>query len=435
MIDLFDEMDLPISDNPVSEARTSDDVSADSQPAVDDTPITQTASLKEGLTFGTSIPPYDGTTAPDRMGKPEAENFSLFGQNMFGDDVLPPSSGKLSERFKIPPFSVLSARDGIWQDRKRAWLALGIESEVGRGDKLMYASQDRLNEIMRDKAAPGGSKMPAADYSRGERGDGRGRPVKGLTWSGKAAEFDGYLVLEGTRDDTQISGTSIFDPVLCEMAYTWFCPSAGHILDPFAGGSVRGVVASKLGKTYTGIDLRPEQIDANNVQAARICQSAQPRWITGDSTDLLSFGIAPVDFVFSCPPYGDLEQYSDDPRDLSTMEFPAFLDAYRRIIAASVTLLKADRFAVFVVGDFRDNKGLYRNFVSETIAAFKAAGADFYNDAILVTAVGSLPIRAGRQFDSGRKLGKTHQNILGFVKGDPKRAAEACNGQIDLPNV
>ena len=38
--------------------------------------------------------------------------------------------------------------------------------------------------------------------------------------------------------------------------------------------------------------------------------------------------------------------------------------------------------------------------------------------AILVTAIGSLPIRVPRQFDAGRKMGKTHQNVLVFIKGD-----------------
>lgn len=41
--------------------------------------------------------------------------------------------GKLSDRFMLPPFSVFNAREGWWQDRKRAWLALGIKSELGRG--------------------------------------------------------------------------------------------------------------------------------------------------------------------------------------------------------------------------------------------------------------------------------------------------------------
>lgn len=47
----------------------------------------------------------------------------------------PPTQGPtLSDRFLVPPFSVLDARQGYWQDRKRQWLALGIMSELGRGD-------------------------------------------------------------------------------------------------------------------------------------------------------------------------------------------------------------------------------------------------------------------------------------------------------------
>jgi DNA modification methylase len=30
--------------------------------------------------------------------------------------------------------------------------------------------------------------------------------------------------------------------------------AAGLVLDPFAGGSVRGIVANKLGRRYCGID-------------------------------------------------------------------------------------------------------------------------------------------------------------------------------------
>ncbi len=94
-------------------------------------------------------------------------------------------------------------------------------------------------------------------------------------------------------------------------------------------------------------------------------------------------------------------------------------------------MLKPDRFACFTVGDVRDKAGIYRNFVSDTIAAFQDAGAKLYNEAILVTACGSLPIRAAKQFSSGRKLGKTHQNVLVFVKGDPAKATKAC-GPVEV---
>jgi intein/homing endonuclease len=139
----------------------------------------------------------------------------------------------------------------------------------------------------------------------------------------------------------------------------------------------------------------------------------------------------------NCPPYADLEVYSDHPADISNMPYDKFLPSYRQIIAESVKLLKPNRFACFVVGHLRDEKGFYRNFVADTIHAFEDAGARLYNEAILVTAIGSLPIRVGRQFAGYRKLGKTHQNLLIFFKGDPQTIKEwpAHAGQAITPEV
>jgi DNA modification methylase len=233
----------------------------------------------------------------------------------------------------------------------------------------------------------------------------------------------------------EATGTSIFDPVLCEVCYRWFCPPGGAVLDPFCGGSVRGVVAALLGRRYCGFDLRPEQVEANQAQGAALCPAAcMPEWFCGDSRETLpalaAAGTA-FDFVFSCPPYGDLERYSDDPRDLSTMDYPAFRAAYTEVVAAACRLLRPDRFAAFVVGDFRDRKGFYRSFPAHTVAAFEAAGLRYYNEAVLLTAVGSLPIRVGKQFEGARKLGRTHQQVLVFVKGCPK-AATAAVGPVDF---
>lgn len=227
------------------------------------------------------------------------------------------------------------------------------------------------------------------------------------------------------------TGTSIFDPVLCELAYRWFCPLGGLILDPFAGGSVRGIVASKLGRQYVGVELRAEQVSANRDQAGEICGDPMPVWQVGDSAALIPSLSLEADFVFSCPPYADLEVYSDDPRDLSTMKYNAFRSVYNEIIVASCRKLKDDRFACFVVGDVRDAKGFYYGFPWHTIDAFERAGLRLYNEAVLVTAVGSLPIRVGKQFSSSRKLGKTHQNVLIFCKGDPRKATEAV-GEVDF---
>jgi hypothetical protein len=291
-------------------------------------------------------------------------------------------SATLSEKFGAAPFSVLNAREGWWQERKRAWLALGIKSECGRD------------------AATGGSKM-VAGYANGERQTG--------------------LVAE--------SDTSIFDPVLCELAYAWFSPKQGTILDPFAGGSVRGIVAAKMGRAYIGQELRVEQVAENQKQAQEICldDTTKPKWIEGDSRTIdKTCADIEADLIFSCPPYADLEVYSDNPADISSLAYEQFKEAYREIIAKACSRLKKDRFACFVVGEVRDKRGNYYDFVGDTVQAFRDAGLQYYNEAILVTMVGSLPIRAGKQFSASRKLGKTHQNILVFVKGDGKKAAQAC---------
>ena len=297
---------------------------------------------------------------------------ALFGTDLFGEAIKPKASGTVAERFTLPPFTILDARSGDWQERKRAWASLGINSEVGRTENLLRMSDT---------------------CSLGEK------------------------------------DTSIFDPVVCELAYRWFCPAGGQVVDPFAGGSVRGIVAGALGRHYWGCDLRPEQIAANEAQADEIAPRVRPVWVYGDSMETLADAPA-ADFVFSCPPYGDLEKYSDDPRDLSAMDWHAFVAAYKRIILRAVGRMKPDTFACFVVGDFRDGRGFYRNFVSETIDGFEQAGARLYNEAILATMIGSASMRVTKQFESGRKLAKTHQNVLVFCKGDWKKAAARCAAGI-----
>ncbi len=270
----------------------------------------------------------------------------------------------------------------------------------------------------------------------------RGEHVVGKTKTGKAQAIGTQSWVQDKIDAGDIeggmasghTGTSIFDPVLCELVYRWFCPADGLVLDPFAGGSVRGLVASCLGRRYVGIDLRPEQIAANVAQMA-IATGPKPDWRCGDSSEMGKvLDDVRADLLFSCPPYWNLEIYSDDARDLSTMGVDDFFTTQAKIIKQAVARLKADRFAVWVVGDVRDKDGYYVNLPGRTVEAFIAAGARLYNEAILVTAAGSLPMRVLRQFTAGRKLGKMHQNVLVFCKGDWRKAVRAC-GAVEFGDI
>ena len=306
---------------------------------------------------------------------------AIFGLNLFGDPVQPPSRGPVADAFVEPPFTVLDARSGDWQDRKRAWAAMGIQGEVGRTCEGSNAWND-------------------------------------LALNPRTAESTKKIAAVG-------DGPTIFDPVVCELAYRWFCPEVGQVIDPFAGGSVRGIVAGALGRKYWGCDLRAEQIAANEAQADSIGVDPRPVWVCGDSRDTLKDTPA-ADLLFTCPPYGDLERYSDDESDLSAMTWTGFTIAYRLILTRAAAKLRDNRFACLVVGNFRDPRtGLYRDLVGETVAVMTTAGLGYYNEAVLVTSVGSASMRVTKQFNAGRKLCKTHQNVLVFVKGDWRKAVAA----------
>lgn len=308
----------------------------------------------------------------DLTGQTEDEINKLLDMTGSLGDTENEAAGNLTEQFIVPPFSILDTKQGYWQTRKRAWMSLGLKSELGREGALTYASSASNDPV-----------------------------------SQKLLDIS--------------DGTSVFDPVLCELVYSWFNVPNGTVLDSFAGGSVRGVIASKLGQQYVGVELRGEQVEANREQASTICTDPMPVWIHGDSLNIkeLASGVSP-DLFFSCPPYADLEVYSDDPADLSNMAYPDFLDLYRQIIKNGCDMLKPNRFAVFVVGEVRGKNGGYYNFVGDTVNAFKDAGMNYYNEIILANAISTLALRAGRQFNISRKIGKAHQNILVFYKGDLK---------------
>lgn len=285
----------------------------------------------------------------------------------------------LKEQFIVPPFSVLDARSGDWQKRKKKWLEI-VQSGNGRKEGLL--------------------------------GDG----LKNL----------------GEKYSKTLTGTSIFDPVLTEVLLHWFSPKGGKIIDPFAGGSVRGLVSSFLGREYTGMDLSQQQIAANIEGYEKVAGNTDvfgqplkaPQWICGDSTTIderVEGG--GFDMLLTCPPYFDLEQYSDDPADISNMSYEDFLAAYETIFTKAIAKVKDNGFIAVVVGEVRDDNGIYRNFIGDTIEAVKRAGAQYYNEIVLVTMLGTLPVRIRRQFEASRKVGNTHQKALIFFKS----AAEQKN--------
>ncbi len=289
----------------------------------------------------------------------ELEQKDLFG------NVIRPEGSVLVNKFVVPPFSILDAQQGYWGERKEVWRRLGLKGDEGRDETVLWSPS-------LEKYRPG------------------------------------------------LPRISVFDPVLCEVVYSWFCPPAGTVLDPFAGAVSRGVVAEVTGHPYTGIELRQEQVDANYDTA--LAMGVTPEWITGSSERLDE--ILPAgqlwDLVFTCPPYFDLEVYSSKDGDGSAFaSYEAFTGWYVGIFKQAVRRLRANRFLVVVVGEIRDERGVYRNFVGDNVGLFTGLHLAYYNEIIFRTMLGTAPVRANTTFPPGRKIVKVHQSLV-FYKGDPE---------------
>ena len=604
-----------------------------------------------------------------------------------GDALAPrENAGSLAQRFGVPPFTVLDSRTGTWQDRKRAWHAMGINSTVGRDDELAY----------------GGGLGTYRNWYQ------VANSYPDLTPAELIEQHSDKLVRFNTGD-----GTSLFDPVLAELLVAWHTTAGDRVLDPWAGGSVRGLVSAGLGREYVGHELRQEQVDANVEQweAARehlpnlgagadrttddpdaltpvqqvgdywvkrddlfavggsrggkvrtclaLAQEAQqrgdttlvtagsrhspqvnivaavaehmgmsaqvhvpagdptpevtlaeqvgaevhrhrpghnsvivrraadaaaepgnahipfgmehpmavtftaaqvanlpaevtrvvmpvgsgmslaglllglqdqgrtdvtvlgvkvgadptdrlnkyaprgwadmctlvdaedgydavpddtylhhlsldphyeakclpflapgdllwvvgrrataepdlpvagaeppaPQWVTGDSrVTMAEHPPHSFDLVLGCPPYYDIESYSDDDADLSTMTTEEFDAAMAATLAVADRALKPDRFAAFVVGGARDKRGNLRDMKKCMIDAAAAAGWHLANDAVLLTQAGSAAFRAGRAFTARRTLARVHQDVVIFVKGD-RKAATVRLGDVYLGDM
>ena len=280
------------------------------------------------------------------------------------DEII---KNKLRMSYVIPPFSILDTRQGYWQERKKLWKSL-IKDEGESREYTLYKVQERK------------------DFLRKRLGAG--------------------------------TTVSILDPVLSEISCKWFCVDKGSIIDPFAGDTVFGFVSSFLGNTFKGIELREEQTTLNNQRCKDYNLNAE--YFCDDGQNVLKhIEENSQDMIFSCPPYYDLEVYSEDEKDASTQEtYEDFIKILDNTFRDSIKCLKDDRFAVIVVGDIRNKKtGGYYGFPDDITRIFTKYGMMLYNSMILVETQGAAGLKTNSQMKN-RKAVKTHQNVLVFYKDD-----------------
>lgn len=222
--------------------------------------------------------------------------------------------------------------------------------------------------------------------------------------------------LNGNRSDRRNGVNngkcSVFNPHLAQMVLSAYAPLNGKIYDAFGGGGTRGYIATKMGFEYTGVELREEEY--NRVKEQMKKWNIYFNFVLEDSIKYKPK--EKFDFAFTCPPYYDLEVYSEMEEDLSNAKtYDEYLEMLKKVINNIYDCLKEDCFAVFIIGNFRNKKGELVHLNGDLIRISKEIGFKLWDELIWQGASNVALTRCGK-FEKNRKSVRMHEYIIVLKK-------------------
>ena len=224
--------------------------------------------------------------------------------------------------------------------------------------------------------------------------------------------------MRGDHDSVYTGTHSVFPAPLIEWVLLRYAgPTGSTIIDAFAGGPPRAVVAALMGYKYTGIEIRQAQINENLTTLRDLGVADGCHYHLGDGRFLDGLERkGGFDMALSCPPYFNLERYSDLKEDLSNMRTYGEFNAGIALSAeAHFRVMKPEAFVCWIVGNFRDKSGELVDFRSDTVQNFKEVGFKFWQEIILCKNFASAAKRSTNSW-KGMKLVPCHEFLLVFRK-------------------
>jgi len=211
---------------------------------------------------------------------------------------------------------------------------------------------------------------------------------------------------------------SEFKPSVAYRIIEYWGEEAKTVLDPFAGRYTRMVVSLYLGKSYIGFDVVKDYIDNNIRRYEDIKENFPDQFVklyVSDGCIMNEISDNSYDFIFTCPPYYNLEIYKESSNQLSRLKtYDDFLLKMGQTMDNSFRVLKNGSFAVFVVADWH-KKGKFYCFHNDLINLGIKSGFDLYE--IVINKVFSPFIAISASQNKRFKwMGKAHEYILVFKK-------------------
>jgi len=161
------------------------------------------------------------------------------------------------------------------------------------------------------------------------------------------------------------------------------------VLDPFCGRSSRPIISTLMKRNYFGFDVLEDNLEEARTQHKTFVSDGDfelgKMKLVHSSSEFVDDHISRddvADFVFTCPPYFNIERYESADGQLTDIKsYDNFLEVYSRILENTSSKLKPGGFFVVVVANFRmDNK--FYDFSGDTKSILKGF-LDYHDEVIL----------------------------------------------------
>lgn len=209
---------------------------------------------------------------------------------------------------------------------------------------------------------------------------------------------------------------SKFSYELSEFVIKYWSEVNDTVLDPFMGWGIRGAVSICLKRNYIGFEISPSMHKNTSefISKVKDANTGEYRAILGNGCLLNNISDSSIDFIFTCPPYWNIEKYESAKGQLSDCQtYEEFLKCIDEALSNCYRVLKPDKFCVWVVGDFR--KGGFKIFHKDVIDIAIKNGFIPWDIVISVLNSPFAWCQVGK-CEKSRYTSKMHEYILVFKK-------------------
>lgn len=203
---------------------------------------------------------------------------------------------------------------------------------------------------------------------------------------GRTYKKDGLDSNKGGQERSSLlAGLSRFSQNIGRIMVKFYCPEEGVVYDPFAGHNSRMELVYTLGRTYVGVDISHEFMEAN-FAVKKVLENRNGLFERNNSVRLIEGSSSKVDlpdnfadFSITSPPYWDLEFYGDEPEQLGMSKtYDGFIEMIGKHVNENFRILKPGSFCAWFINDFSKGGEFYPYHMDIAIL-FRKAGFILHN--------------------------------------------------------